>query len=38
VLGEQFDILGEWPVCGRVGLPERITEHEYRRERAYRGP
>jgi len=38
VLGEQFDILGEWPVCERVGLPERITKHECGRERCYTGP
>ena len=28
----------ECPVCGRIGLPERITEHECGRGRAYNGP
>jgi hypothetical protein len=30
--------LVECPVCGRVGLPERIREHECGRGRAYNGP
>jgi len=35
---ELGDPLVECPVCERVGLPERIREHECRRARAYRGP
>ena len=30
--------LAECPVCGRVGLPERIEDHDCRRTRVYRGP
>lgn len=30
--------LVECPVCERVGLPERIKEHDCRRGRAYAGP
>ena len=29
--------LAECPVCERVGLPERIADHECWRARAYRG-
>ena len=30
--------LVECPVCGRVGLPERIAEHRCGRGRVYAGP
>ena len=35
---ELGDPLVECPVCGRVGLPERIKEHACGRGRVYAGP
>jgi hypothetical protein len=32
------DPLVECPVCERIGLPERIAEHECGRGRCYAGP